>query len=127
MLIRPRGGPRGHEVAPHRHLSMANWQLGGHGELTEPATVRLPSMLENVDALPSAILAHLGWRLATKETVNSALASKSLYTPDLDGKQLIRHGHVVQIRHRLVTRTPAQRPDPHEVLIAWRTRQESSL
>ena len=26
-------------------VSMANWQLGGHGELIEPATVRLPSML----------------------------------------------------------------------------------
>ena len=49
---------------------MANWQLRGHGELTEPATVRLPSMLEDVGPLPSAILAHLGRRLATKGAVN---------------------------------------------------------
>jgi len=51
---------------------MANWQLRGHGELTEPATVRLPSMLEDVGPLPSAILTHLGRRLATKGAVNSA-------------------------------------------------------
>ncbi len=51
---------------------MANWQLRGHGELTEPATVRPPSILEDVGPLPCAILAHLGRRLATKGAVNSA-------------------------------------------------------
>ena len=51
---------------------MANWQLRGHRELTEPATVRPPSILEDVGPLPSAILAHLGRRLATKGAVDSA-------------------------------------------------------
>ncbi len=56
----------------YQMLSMANWQLRGHGELTEPATVRPPSMLEDVGPLPSAILAHLGRRLAIKGAVSSA-------------------------------------------------------
>ena len=51
---------------------MVNWQLRGHGELTEPATVRPPSILEDVGPLPSAILAHLGRRLVTEGAVNSA-------------------------------------------------------
>ncbi len=56
----------------YQMLSMANWQLRGHGELTEPATVRPPSILEDVGPLPSAILAHVGQRLTTKGAVDSA-------------------------------------------------------
>ena len=69
-IVRP---PRAMACGRNRiSLSMANRQRRGHGELTEPATVRPPSTLEDVGPLPSAILAHLGRRLATKGVVTSA-------------------------------------------------------